>query len=146
MSAYSMAYADIYYILNSLDEEYVNKIPTQLIEFFRENREPYYLSNLDMTKPLTEQYIRKETEQIICLLNLNYWCSPEEKKELLKKYSLNEKTLQEQLHEKYDLKFNNKRFTDNAKIQDVKTIAIIEKDNFFTQIIKLLKKFFNKKN
>jgi len=140
MNIYSKAYADIYYILGCLDDEYKKKIPKKLIDFFRDNAEPYYLSDIDITKPLIEQNISQETEQLICLLNLNYWCDQNEKQELLKKYELNEQEIEAQLQNKYDIKFN-KIF----QIEDVKAIAIIEKENIFSKILKLLKRIMSKK-
>ena len=141
MKTYSKAYADVYYILSALEEKYTNKIPTDLIEFFKDNAEPHYLSTIDLTKPLTEQEISEETEQLICLLNLNYWCTPEEKEELLKKYELNEKDVEEQLRNTYEIKFNK-----NAKIEDVKALTVIEKESIFAKIKKFIKRIIlNKK-
>ena len=141
MNIYAKSYADVYYILNALEEKYTNKIPNDLIEFFRDNAEPHYLSRIDLTKPLTEQEISEETEQLICLLNLNYWSTPEEKEELLKKYELNEKEAEEQLRNTYEIKFNK-----NAKIEDVKALAVIEKESIFTKIKNFIKRIIlNKK-
>ena len=86
VDVYSKAYADIYYILSVLEEEYTKNIPEELIEFFRENADLQHLSRIDLSKPLTEQNISEETERLICLLNLNYWCTSEEKEELLNQY------------------------------------------------------------
>lgn len=133
-NAYKKAYADIYYILRSLEEKYRKKVPEGVVKFFRENAEPHYLSRIDLTKPLTEQEISEETEQLICLLNLEYWCTPEEKQELLKKYEINEQILQEQLKNKYEIKFNK-----NAKIEDVKALIVIEEDSIFKKIRKFIK-------
>ena len=102
MNNYRKAYADIYYILNALEEEYLRKIPDKLIEFFRDNAEPHYLSRIDLNKPLKNQKISDETEQIICLLNLEYWCTEEEKEELLKKYKMNQEIIQQELQRKYE--------------------------------------------
>lgn len=139
-NTYDKAYADIYYILTALEEKYTSKIPNELIDFFRDNADSQYLSRIDLTKKLTEQSISEETEQILCLLNLEYWCTPEEREELLKKYEMNERELQEQLQNKYQIKFNK-----NAKIEDVKAIAIIEKENIFVKIIKFIKGIMSKK-
>ena len=98
---YSKAYADICYILSILEDKYSDAIPKELKNFFIENADIQYLSNIDITKPLTEQNINEKTEQLICLLNLNYWCTPTEKKQLLEKYEANEHEIQEMLRNKY---------------------------------------------
>lgn len=136
MNTYKKAYADIYYILNALEEEYRNKVHDKLIEFFRENADQYYVPKIDITKKLIDQNISEETEQLICLLNLNYWCTPKEKDELLKRYEINEQILQEQ----YRIKFK-----ENNKIEDIKDVIIIEKESIFAKIIKFLKSIIAKK-
>ena len=88
---YSRAYKDIFYFLMSLEEKYKNKIPKELIKFFKENADNQYVPTIDLSKPLIDQKISKETEVLLCLINLNYWCTQEEKEELLKKYEINEK-------------------------------------------------------
>lgn len=134
---YSKAYADICYILSILEEKYTDVIPEELKNFFRENADIQYLPSIDITKPLTEQKINEKTEQLICLLNLNYWCTPTEKEQLLKKYEANEREIQEMLRNKYEIKFKKP-----PKIEDVKAIMVIEKESFFKRAIKYIKKFF----
>ena len=90
IDVYRKSYSDICYILSALDEEYIKLIPSKLIDFFKENSDEQYISTIDLSKPLIEQNISEETEQLICLLNLNYWCTSEEKEILLKKYKINE--------------------------------------------------------
>jgi len=140
MNIYSRAYTDIYHILSALEDKYIKKIPSELIDFFRDNADLEYISKIDVTKPLIEQEISQETEQLICLLNLSYWCTPQEKEELLKKYEINEKEAQEQLQNKYEIKFNK-----NAKIEDVKAITVIEKESIFSKIIRFIKGIITKK-
>lgn len=137
---YSRAYSDICYILNALEEKYIQQIPDELIKFFRDNADSQHISRIDLSKPLIEQEISRETEQLLCLLNLNYWCTPEEKEELLKKYEMNEKEADEQLQNKYEIKFNK-----NAKIEDVKAMTVLEKESIFAKIVKFLKRIITKK-
>ena len=59
---YSRAYKDIFYILMSLEEKYKNKIPKELIKFFKENADNQYVPTIDLSKPLIDQKISKETE------------------------------------------------------------------------------------
>lgn len=140
INAHSRAYTDICYILSMLEEKYKKQIPDELIRFFKENSDTEYLPKIDFSRPLTEQELSQETEQLICLLNLNYWCTPEEKEELLKKYKINEKEAEEQLHNKYEIKFDK-----NFQIEDVKAIAVIEKESILKKIIRYIKEAIMKK-
>ena len=137
---YSRAYKDIIYILMSLEEKYKNKIPKELIKFFKDNADNQYIPTIDFSKPLISQKLSEETEGLLCLINLNYWCTPEEKEELLKKYEINEKEAEEQLQNQYEIKFKEK-----LQIQDIKAIAVIEKESIFAKLIKFLKGIITKK-
>lgn len=140
MNNYNRAYTDITYILGAVNEEYLKKIPHGLIEFFVKNSDHQYLSKIDLSKPLTEQEISKETEQLICLLNLNYWCTSKEKQELLKKYKLNEQEIEEQLKNEYKIEFDK-----NINNENIKAITVIDKQNIFSKLINFIKRIIIKK-
>lgn len=137
---YTRAYKDIFYILMSVEEKYKNNVPKELINFFKDNADNQYIPAIDLSKPLIDQKISQETEALLCLINLNYWCTPKEKEQLLKKYEINEKEAEEQLRKQYEIKFKEK-----LQIQDIKAIAVIEKQNVFTKILKFLKEIITKK-
>lgn len=133
-----VAYAEVCKILNSMDKKYVEKIPSKLKEFFKNNALPDYNFNVDMNKPLIEQNLKRKTLIILAMLNINYWCEDEKhKQELLHKYSENKRIYQEELREKYNIDniFKNK----TSKLEKVETtencIAMVEyKESIFTKI------------
>lgn len=137
---YTRAYKDIFYILMSVEEKYKNNVPKELINFFKDNADNQYIPIIDLSKPLIEQKLSEETEALLCLINLNYWCTPEEKEQLLKKYEINEKEAEEELKKQYEIKFKKK-----LEIQDIKAIEVIQKQNFFTKILKFVNEIITKK-
>lgn len=98
-----IAYAEVYTILSLMDEKYVNRIPNKLREMFKEGKSTDYKPNIDPKKSLNEQNLQRETLVILATLGLNYWCeSEEEKQELIKAYSENEKKNEAEIREKYN--------------------------------------------
>ena len=101
-----LAYSEVYAILNLLEEEYVNRIPQKIKNFFDVERDKKYNPSIDINVPLDNQDLQRKTMVLLAILNLNYWCdSEEEKQELLKIFSKNtEIKIQEQkiLEEKYN--------------------------------------------
>lgn len=96
-------YKEIITILNNMEKEYQEKIPKKLIRFFEKNSAKEYKFDIDLNIPFKEQKLKSKTVTLLAILNLNYWCkNEEEKKELIKKYSENEKKYQEELREKYN--------------------------------------------
>ena len=111
-----IAYAEVDTILNLMDEKYINRIPIKLRKIFKEEKSYDYKLNIDTSKSLNEQNLQKETMIILAMLCLNYWCdSEEEKQELIKAYSENEKKNEAEIRKKYN---PDNIFKDNSTQKD----------------------------
>ena len=92
------AFAEIWAILNWLGEEYVRKVPKNLLKLFKEERKFGYTPQIDFTKPLENQ-VRQETKNIIAYLNCSCWIEDENKKaEIIA--SINENSLKREAEER----------------------------------------------
>lgn len=90
------AYSEIDEFIELLSDEYRNKIPQKLREFFKEERDQDYKKGINPKIPIKNQDLKEETLGIIALLNLQYWCEDENEKQRLKEvYAKNEKAYQE---------------------------------------------------
>ena len=65
MTKYKDAYTEVYEILEQLDEEEYNKIPSNVITAIRENRNTEYEFELDEELELKEQELLPETKAIL---------------------------------------------------------------------------------
>ena len=93
-----IAYKQVITILDNMEPEYKEKIPKKLVKLFEENSDENYEFHLDLTRPLKEQELNSKTLALLAMLNLNYWCeTEEEKQELIKHYTENERKYQEEL-------------------------------------------------
>ena len=130
--------------------EYQEKIPKKLIDFFETNSAKDYKFNIDLAIPLKEQKLKTKTLSLLAMLNLNYWCnSEEEKQELLKHYSENEKKYQEELREKYNVNniFKNSNQEDEIEENIIQNkVALVEyKESIFKRFINKIKSVFKVK-
>ena len=78
----SYSYSELLEILSFTHIILVKKIPQKLISIFQDYSLSTYEYHLDRNIPLENQNISLETANLLTLLSLNYWCTPEEKKEL----------------------------------------------------------------
>lgn len=86
-----MAYTEVDTFLELLDAEDREKIPKNLRELFKREKDKGYIKYIDSNIPISKQNLKEETLAIIALLNLKYWCDDEIEKERLKKiYEENE--------------------------------------------------------
>ena len=138
-----LAYAEIDEILNLLEDKYKEKIPKKVRDFFKEEKMNDYYPKIDINKPLIEQNLRRETIILLAVLELNYWCEDEEKKQyFLNKLAENEKE-EKELEERYnpDNLFK-KRIKDNT----VRDLSMVEykKSNFIQVVLQKIMRFFKR--
>lgn len=146
-----LAYAEVYEILNLLEDEYVEKIPEKVRNFFKEERFEEYKPEIKVDVPLTKQNLKRETMVLLAILNFNYWCeTEEEKQEFLNELAQNEKEKKE-LEEKYnpDNLSKNRKY-DNVSSNDIEdkvNVSMVEykKHSLLRRILNKITGFFKKK-
>ena len=110
-----------------------------------------YKTNIEPTIPLDEQKLQKKTLIILAMLNINYWCEDEnEKKELIKLYSENDKRKEEELRERYNpdnlFKKKGQIVEDNKINQEYTQLIEYKEQNIFKKILSKIMKLFKKNN
>ena len=141
------AYAEVDMILNLMEEKYVKAIPEKLRKVFKDKKQKDYNKIIELDKPLEEQGLSKQTLSILSVLNYNFWCKDEEKrKQLIEKYSENERKYQEELRERYNPENMFKQAkTEMVEQQEkkVEPVAMMEyKESIFKRIINKIKSIF----
>ena len=131
----TMAYTEVANILKYLEKEYKEKIPKEIIKYINENSLEYSMC----VDKKGDFKLSEQAKEILCYLNLEYWCTEKEKKELIEKYKKNE----EKLFAIYDVNkiFEKKKENVTEKREENTMIQI--KENLFTKIIKKFKKILS---
>lgn len=143
-----IAYKQLITILNNMEPEYKEKIPKKLMKLFEENSAEDYEFHLDLTRPLQEQELNSKTLALLAMLNLNYWCeTEEEKQELIKHYTENERKYQEELRKKYNtdniFQKNNKENKQEKTTEE--QVALVEhKESVIRKLINKIKSIFHR--
>ena len=151
MNINSNTYAEVNAVLESMAEEYTNKIPIKLKKLISNYRNNSYSVKYDFNKPLHEQNISKEALSIIALIHLNYWCKDEaEKKELYKIFQDNELKNENEKRLKYSPNnlFKSKKIfaTDNNQEANQNNQITVYKENILQRCINFIKKIFNRQH
>ena len=140
-----MAYTEVLNVLNYIEKEYFDKVPKKLIDFFEKNSLEYPMCFDANFK------VSKLAEEILCYINLEYWCDQKEKEKLIEIYKKND----EKYSEAYDIKkvFQNRKNKEISKEnEDLNKNTMLNnqnslievKENIFQKIIKKIKNFFKK--
>ena len=146
MSNRKNAYAEVYTILQELNEEEYNKIPPEVIKTIEANRNEDYEYELDDELELKDQPMLPETKAILFNLFRDYLANPEQKTKIIR--------MQNEARQKNELKkqqmYNTDVFADkpNESLTENNNeiMQIVEyKESIFKRILNKIKSFFIKK-
>lgn len=138
MANYYIALAEVNEILNYVEDKYILKIPTDILEIIKTYKSEQNLFKYDITKPLYEQNVHRETFEILSYINYNFWLNDEDKNAYKKIYYDNFIKVENEKREK-----NNPDNIFKVKVKkniEEENLPVLIKDNtnFFTKLIKKL--------
>ncbi len=139
---YSVAMSEILEYLKGIRKQDIDKIPNELLNFFKENADKDYKCQFDYNKPLKELQLKKETIALIDMICLNYWCENEKYKKMFSNIlNANELEYQKKLRKTYNPDNLFKKATE-VKKNDKEDICVIAKRNIVQKQIDRIKNFF----
>jgi len=140
-----LAYAEIDEILNLLEDDYRERVPKKVRDFFKEEKIKDYHPEIDIEKPLIEQNLKRETMVLLAILNLNYWYENEEEKQrFLNELDKNEEEKKE-LEEKYNPDNLFKKKQDESTENNLQIVEY-KKPNFIQILLTKIKKILKREN
>ena len=136
---FNIMFNEVYSVLNLLGREYIYKLPNNVYEFIKNERVPNYEFNINMERDVISQ-ISKDALAFISYLNLKYWATLEEQRELIKIYKENDIK-----KEKSKLKFNPRTILNN-NTKEIESKALIkEEQNWYKKLKNIILNFFKNK-
>ncbi len=149
MVDYNKRLVEVDEVLKYLSEEDLSKIPEEIRQLIKDNKDKEYVWEYDDTKPLKEQNLNRDTIAFLSYLNMEYLLNEKQKQYMEQLHELNEKKLEEERAEKYktgDLfKRNKMRQEERVETEQVQEQALVEyKESLFTKIINKIKNFFTR--
>ncbi|MCM1230596.1 MAG: hypothetical protein NC489_10720 [Ruminococcus flavefaciens] len=90
---YTKAFAEVWEILQWVEDDDIAKIPTNVLNVFEKYRDPDYEYYVDMDKPLSEWEMLPETRAVLYNIYRDYWAAPEEREAILKRQDMERKQL-----------------------------------------------------
>lgn len=138
-------YEELYEILGQMDKTTVMKIPEEILNNIKSRRNKDYKTRIDKNDLFNESNISKETVDLLCWLEYNYWMNENEKANIKHIISSNYEKENDLKRQKYnpDVIFTEdtfKELVDNSNEE----LAEIPKDSFFNKLKSFLSKLFKR--
>lgn len=132
------AFSEVDSFINLLDTNEQEKIPKNLRNIFKNEKDKDYYGKIDFTKSIKNQKLMPETITIIAFLNLKYLCKDEhERKKLEKIYRNNELKYRDKKIKEYNNILNN-----NNSYDEIDNSLTSYKKSFFKRVVSKIKRFF----
>ena len=146
MSNRNNAYAEVYTILQYLNEEEYNKIPPEIVDAIRLNRNVEYEYTLNNKLDLEKQEMLPETKAILFNLFRDYLATPEQKNKIIQMQNEERQKNELRKQQLYSSNVFENRQKENVYNPNKETMQIVKyKKNIFKRILDKIKKFFGKK-
>lgn len=155
----SCIYQEVYEILSLMDKKTVMKIPIEILETIKENRNQEYNTQIDKNDIFNTENLNEETIKLLSWIDLNYW-NTSENYEKIKRYNINETILDEwrkkERYESIDI-FNkpednlmSQNIMDNTEQENpnenTTEVSLVQyKENFFNKFKNVILKLLHKK-
>ncbi len=149
-SKYARAYTEIVEIISHFSLEEYNKIPSEKIDFFKDNMDKEYVFKIDPNIDLGKQNISKEARATLIALFKEYYATDRQKDIINRILMNNEQKADEEKRQKYnpDDIFANKK--ENKDIEENKEKSLEEnnslieyKDSFFEKFKRFIRKLLH---
>lgn len=153
MVDYNKRLVEVDEVLNYLSEEDLQKIPEDIREAIKENKDKEYVWEYDDTKELKDQGLSRDTIIILSYLNMEYLLNEKQKQLMQQIHELNEINAEEKKAKQYSADdLFKKRKSEEEKKEDIEQIEqtslVVYKESFLIKMINKIKSFFkgNKMN
>lgn len=143
MESYNNAFTEVYTILEDLNKEEYNKIPSEIIVALDENRNKQYLFKLNNELELKDHTLLPETKAILFNLFRDYLATPEQKEKIIRMQNEERRKNELSKQQNYAIDVFSNRKNDVVDTKDeVQHMEIVEyKENIFKKIFNKVKKF-----
>ncbi len=142
---YSKALKEVFVILNNSEKMIKESIPENFNNFISKNMDKEYTPKINFNDLHWEDTILEETQQILAVIYRDYLVSKEEREQLLREESEEEKRIEQELREKYNpdnlFKKKDKKTNENEKNTD---LIKIEEIKWYRKIINKIMSIFKK--
>lgn len=142
---YKNSFKEVYDILKNTDQELLDKIPTEFMDFIKENMNADYQTNIKTDLEIDKQTLLKETKSILSLMYRSYWATDEEKQNFKVKDNeelLKADELKKSQYKDVDEIFQKRKNLNNVTLDN--SLMVIKKKNFIKRIFNKILFIFKK--
>lgn len=139
-------YKEVYELLSYMDKTTVMRIPIELLNKIKYNKNDEYISKIDKNDVFNRNNVLPETIKYMAWLDVNYWETKEEKERLRKLYleRINEQNEIKKKNFNSDNLFKKGKCSINSDMTENMELVEYKKYNFLSSILNKIKNIVKK--
>lgn len=146
---YKDAFAEVYVILEYLDEEDYEKIPENLLKVIEKNRNKEYKYEMNDEFDLEKQPMLVETKAILFNIFRDYLSTPEQKEKIIKMQKEDMERIKKKKSEEYEKAMAKKQIFEMSKDdeegeKDQTSLVEVKKESFWRKVLDKMNKLIRK--
>lgn len=136
-----MAYTEVVEVLKYMPKEDVNKIPNDILKYYKDNMDITYDFKIDDKKQFEQQNLSEKAKIVLAILFRDYWATKEQKEKIEKKekYDLYKLELENQEKYNYDNLFKTRKV---EKPEEAKALVEYKEETWYDKFVQFMKKIF----
>ena len=149
MSKYTDAFTQVYVILNELDDEDYDKIPPEVVDAIRKNRNKEYQFKIDKSIDLKDNNLLPEARALLFKIYRDYLVSESQRQKILNMQNeeRRKRELKKQQQYNSDIFANKETETiqkSELEIQQQSIHPVLYKESIFKKLLNIIRGFFKK--
>jgi len=136
-----VTYAEVYEVLKYMDKKIVMRVPLEILQLFKNNKDNNYISKIDKNDIFNKNNITEDTLKVLSWLNINYWSDENKKKELISLYRENDLKYEIELKNRYEAT-KKELFKEKNRSETNLPLVIEKKKSIFKIIFDIVRRIF----
>ena len=143
-TGYGIAYSEVLEVLKYIPKEDYEKVPKELINAMRENKDNSCKYKYNIRKTFEEQEISEEAKAVLAVLFRDYWATEKQREKILAKEKYDNNKLEQEKKEKFNPDNIFKHEETHEEEKENTEIVEYKKENILQKIFNKIKSIFSK--
>jgi len=146
MSKYTDAFTQVYVILNELDDEDYDKIPPEVVDAIRKNRNKEYQFKIDKSIDLKDNNLLPEARALLFKIYRDYLASESQRQKILKMQNEERRKRELKKQQQYNSDIFANKETETIQKSELETGSELQQQSIHPVLYKesIFKKIFNR--
>ena len=142
--SYEQCLVELDEVMNHLSKENLNKIPKEILEGIKKQKDRNYEWKYDENKKLIDQKLNRKTIAMLSYINMEYLLNDKQKAFMKKMHAINEQKVEEEKRTQYNPNFLHQNKHSNSTTENNVSLIEVKEIMLYKKIVNFVKNIFKR--